>query len=53
MLAERGILRVVVVCLCLAGIMDASPVPGDVFREYTWYHETGDAGQTLRVGGKQ
>lgn len=55
MLAKRCSLPVVliVVCLCLAGIVDASPVPGDVFREYYWYHETGDAGQALRVGGKQ
>ena len=31
----------------------ASPVPGDVFREYCWYSVAGDAGQALRVGGKQ
>lgn len=31
----------------------SSPVPGDVFREYCWYNEKGDAGQALRVGGKQ
>jgi hypothetical protein len=31
----------------------ARPVPGDVFREYTWWNETGDAGGALRVGGKQ
>jgi hypothetical protein len=30
----------------------AEPVPGDVFREYMWFNETGDAGQALRVGGK-
>jgi len=30
----------------------ARPAPGDVFREYMWYNETGDAGNALRVGGK-
>jgi len=28
------------------------PVPGDVFREYMWWNESGDAGGSLRVGGK-
>jgi len=28
-------------------------VPGDLFREYRWFHEKGDAGQSIRVGGKQ
>jgi arylsulfatase A-like enzyme len=28
------------------------PKPGDVFREYTWTHQTGDAGGSLRVGGR-
>ena len=53
MLALRHIPMIIVVCLGLAGMGGASPGPGDVFREYTWYHETGDAGQALRVGGKQ
>ena len=30
----------------------AEPIPGDVFREYMWFNEKGDAGQSLRVGGK-
>ncbi|UCG55701.1 MAG: hypothetical protein JSU70_12620 [Phycisphaerales bacterium] len=30
----------------------AGPAPGDVFREYTWYKEGGDAGGALRVGGR-
>jgi hypothetical protein len=29
------------------------PKPGDVFREYMWYKEDGDAGGALRVGGKE
>jgi len=28
------------------------PAPGDVFREYTWWNEEGDAGGSLRVGGR-
>lgn len=30
----------------------AQPMPGDVFREYMWWNERGDAGGALRVGGK-
>lgn len=30
----------------------AQPVPGDVFREYLWWNEKGDAGGSFRVGGK-
>jgi hypothetical protein len=29
------------------------PTPGDVFREYLWWNEQGDAGGSLRVGGKE
>jgi len=49
----QRILSIAFVFLCLRGAAVATPVPGDVFREYTWYNETGDAGQALRVGGKQ
>ena len=31
----------------------AQPSPGDVFREYTWYNSSGDAGGALRVGGRE
>lgn len=30
----------------------AQPVPGDLFKEHTWYNETGDCHGALRVGGK-
>jgi len=30
----------------------SQPVGGDVFREYMWYKEGGDAGGSLRVGGR-
>ncbi len=35
---------------CLAGF--PQPAPGEVFREYLWYNESGDAGGALRVGGR-
>jgi len=44
----------VVVLVLIGGFylqVGAQPVPGDVFREYTWYNEKGDAGYALRVGG--
>jgi len=53
MLVKRYLPQMMLVCFYLSGVAVASPVPGDVFREYTWYDETGDAGQALRVGGKQ
>ena len=30
----------------------AAPQPGDLFREYRWTNEGGDAGGSLRVGGR-
>lgn len=48
--------------LCWAGLfllaglpmsLPGQPKPGDVFREYLWTNEKGDAGGSLRVGGKQ
>jgi hypothetical protein len=47
---------VVAVVLGLFGVPSpgfARPVPGDVFREYVWWNEKGDAGGALRVGGRQ
>jgi hypothetical protein len=44
-----------VMALVLAGgaaVGLAQPMPGDVFREYMWWNEKGDAGGSLRVGGK-
>ena len=44
------------VLLVLAGLQTAGfsrPAPGDVFREYMWWNEAGDAGGSLRVGGKE
>lgn len=31
----------------------SQPAPGDVYREYMWYKEGGDAGGSLRVGGRE
>lgn len=42
-----------IVALLFCHSLNAQPVPGDLFREYRWFHEKGDAGQSIRVGGKQ
>ncbi len=39
--------------LLLCGSLAAQPVPGNVFREYRWFHEEGDAGQAMRVGSRE
>ncbi len=44
-----------VVAAVLMGVAAAGwsqPVPGDVFREHMWWNEKGDAGGSLRVGGR-
>ena len=43
---------VIVVVTIAQGLTCAQPIPGDVFREYLWFNEKGDAGQSLRVGGR-
>ena len=48
--------RLSLAVLFLVGLQAVSfsqPAPGDVFREYVWWNENGDAGGALRVGGKQ
>jgi len=42
-----------IVAVLLCHSLRAQPVPGGLFREYRWFHEKGDAGQSIRVGGKQ
>lgn len=45
-----------VVCLAVVGSclrVRAEPVPGDVYREYTYTNTYGDAGGAIRVGGKK
>lgn len=42
-----------VIILLLCQDIEGQPTPGDVFREYRWFHEKGDAGQSIRVGGKK
>ncbi len=44
---------VLLIVLLFCQILGAQPAPGDVFREYRWFHEKGDAGHAIRVGGKQ
>jgi hypothetical protein len=41
------------VILLFCHIISAQPAPGDLYREYRWFYEKGDAGQAIRVGGKQ
>jgi hypothetical protein len=50
---KRYLILSLVAGIWFAPVALSSPVPGDVFREYCWYNEKGDAGQALRVGGKQ
>ncbi len=38
--------------LGLGGKVPAQPQPGDVFREYRWTNAGGDAGGSMRVGGR-
>lgn len=47
------VLATVLMGMSLAAAGFAQPMPGDVFREYLWWNEEGDAGGALRVGGKQ
>jgi hypothetical protein len=41
-----------IILLTTAGFIHAQPGPGDIFKEYIWYNETGDCGGALRVGGR-
>ena len=44
--------EVVALVLLIEGAVGlAQPMPGDVFREYLWWNEKGDAGGSFRVGG--
>ncbi len=49
--------RLIIVFIFLPALLHiqsyARPVPGDVYREYLWWNEDGDAGGSLRVGAKQ
>ena len=47
------VLTVILIPCGLPYVGWAAPVPGDVFREYIWWNGQGDAGGSLRVGGKQ
>ncbi|MBN2130537.1 MAG: hypothetical protein JW741_13635, partial [Sedimentisphaerales bacterium] len=46
--------RIVVFFFLIAvpAVAAGRPAPGDVFREHMWWNEGGDAGGSLRVGGK-
>ncbi len=48
--ARFAVFVLTVVSIAHAG--DVGPAPGDVFREYRWTNQGGDAGGSLRVGGR-
>jgi hypothetical protein len=52
--ARQFALAVLFGCVILTAplVARAQPRPGDVFREYLWTNEKGNAGGALRVGGK-
>lgn len=37
--------------LVTSAILTAQPVPGDLYKEYTWFNRSGDCNGALRVGG--
>ena len=41
-----------ILLVALTSAVFATPSPGDLFREYRWTNEGGDAGGSLRVGGR-
>jgi len=43
---------IAVILLIFAVEASSQPIPGDVFREYKWYKIDGNAGGSLRVGGR-
>ena len=51
-IAWKLILACVAILVTWPAALRAQPSPGDVFREYLWTHVKGDAGGSLRVGGK-
>jgi len=52
MRTKQVVLAVTSVLVGIAAVGRAQPVPGDVFREYMWWNEKGDAGGSFRVGGQ-
>ncbi|MCU0914986.1 MAG: hypothetical protein MUC88_10535, partial [Planctomycetes bacterium] len=48
----KAVILAVLVLVGMATVGRSQPVPGDVFREYTWWNEKGDAGGSFRVGGR-
>jgi hypothetical protein len=48
----RRLILILVIAIGLGNNAFSQPAPGDVFREYMWHKEGGDAGGSLRVGGR-
>jgi hypothetical protein len=49
---KTGLFVTAVLAMIPAVKVLSQPIPGDVFREYMWTKEGGDAGGSLRVGGR-
>jgi len=49
---RRSVVTVTLLLIGVQAVGFSRPVPGDVFREYMWWNEGGDAGGSLRVGGR-
>jgi len=50
---KQHVLMILLVVMGCEAVGRCAPAPGDVFREYLWWNEKGDAGGSLRVGGRQ
>ncbi len=48
----KWMLPALVIAIMPGNNVFSQPAPGDVFREYMWHKEGGDAGGSLRVGGR-
>lgn len=48
----KWVLPALVIAIMPGNNVFSQPAPGDVFREYIWHKEGGDAGGSLRVGGR-
>lgn len=48
----KRLIAVLFLLIAVQAVAAGRPAPGDVFREYMWWNAGGDAGGSLRVGGK-
>ncbi len=43
---------IIIHLLSISLIAFAQPAPGDLYKEYKWFNESGDCNGALRVGGR-